>query len=41
MRSTQTKFEAVLQKDVEAFVFLAKSVHHERFQIKEASTFDS
>ena len=37
----QTKFEAIAPKDVEQVAFLAKAVLHERFQIKEAISFDS
>ena len=41
LTSLQTKFEAIAPKDVEQVAFLAKAVLHERFQIKEAISFDS
>ena len=40
LTSLWTKFEAITPKDVEQVAFLAKAVCHERFQIKEAITFD-
>ena len=41
LTSLQTNFKAIKPKDVEAVAFLAKAVHHKRFQIKEAITFHS
>ena len=41
LASLETTFEGVTPEDVEALAFLAKAVHHKRFQIKEVTTFDS
>ena len=41
LRGSQTKFEAIMLKDVEALAFLAKAVRRKRFQIKEGTAFDS
>ena len=40
LTSPHTKFEAIMPKEVEALAFLIKAVHHKRFQIKEAITFE-